>query len=601
MKNKLSNLRTRNPKEYWKILNTNCKKQTCNADLNDLFTFYKNCYNTDFNEQEGTENIFSKVELDCLADVQLNHTINQPITHDEVFRSIKMLKNNKASGEDRIFNEYIKATYDCMLNLYTELFNMILDSGVIPTQWICGNIVPIYKNKGDSTDPQNYRPITLLSCLGKLFTAIINERLNKYSDSVQLILENQAGFRRGLSTTDNIFSLYSLIELFKLFKKKLYCAFIDFEKAFDSVWHIGLWNKILQSNIDGKCFRIISNIHKGIKSKVVCNGASSEVFNCTVGVRQGENLSPFLFSLYLNDLEDFLSTNNVKGLNSLSQYCEKELNLFLHLFVLLYADDTILLAENAEYFQHLLNTFSNYCKNWHLKVNSKKTKVVIFGRGKNKCSFTFEGLQLELVDSFKYLGVTFSKSNSFNLNIKELFDKATKAMYGVIGKCRKHNLTIDCKLDMFDKVIKPILLYGCEVWGYHNSKIFEKLHLKFCKHILNLKSTTPNFMVYGELGRYPLIINIKVRIISFWGRLVNSQCSILSAKFLCVLNNYKIPWIEYVQKILNECGLNYVWHEKYINIPWLKSKVHTILLDQFKQSWHSELNSSAKGLNYRLF
>ena len=135
-----------------------------------------------------------------------------------------------------------------MLNLYTELFNMILDSGVIPTQWICGNIVPIYKNNGDSTDPNNYRPITLLSCLGKLFTAIINERLNKYSDSVELILENQAGFRRGLSTTDNIFSLYSLIELFKLFKKKLYCAFIDFEKAFDSVWHIGLWNKILQSN-----------------------------------------------------------------------------------------------------------------------------------------------------------------------------------------------------------------------------------------------------------------------------------------------------------------------------------------------------------------
>ena len=106
---------------------------------------------------------------------------------------------------------------------------------------------------------------------------------------------------------------------------------------------------------------------------------------------------------------------------------------------LLYADDTILLAENAEDFQHLLNTFSNYCKNWHLKVNSKKTKVVIFGKGKNKCSFTFEGLQLELVDSFKYLGVTFSKSNSFNLNIKELFDKATKAMYGVIGKCRNQS------------------------------------------------------------------------------------------------------------------------------------------------------------------
>ena len=159
---------------------------------------------------------------------------------------------------------------------------------MIPTQWACGNIIPIYKNKGARTEPQNYRPITLLSCLGKLFTAIINNRLHNYADSVQLILENQAGFRRGLSTLDHIFSLYTVIELFKMSKKKLYCAFIDFEKAFDSVWHVGLWNKVLLSNIDGKCFKIITNMYKGIKSKVVVNGTYSEWFECTVGVRQGK-------------------------------------------------------------------------------------------------------------------------------------------------------------------------------------------------------------------------------------------------------------------------------------------------------------------------
>ena len=143
----------------------------------------------------------------------------------------------------------------------------------------------------------------------KLFTSIINERLNSYADNIQLILENQAGFRRGMGTTDHIFSLYSLIELFKRHKMKLYCAFIDFEKAFDSVWHIGLWNKVLQNNIDGKCFKIITNMYKDIKSKVVVNGISSEMFECNIGVRQGENLSPFLFSLYLNDLEEYKITN----------------------------------------------------------------------------------------------------------------------------------------------------------------------------------------------------------------------------------------------------------------------------------------------------
>lgn len=101
-----------------------------------------------------------------LSDINLNNDINQPITCEEIFKGINMLKNNKACGDDRIFNEYIKSTQDCMLNLYTVLFNKIFDSGVIPTQWVSGNIIPVYKNKGDSTEPQNYKPITLLSCLG---------------------------------------------------------------------------------------------------------------------------------------------------------------------------------------------------------------------------------------------------------------------------------------------------------------------------------------------------------------------------------------------------------------------------------------------------
>ena len=103
-------------------------------------------------------------------------------------------------------------------------------------------------------------------------------------------------------------------------------------------------------------------------------------------------------------------------------------------------------------------------------------------------------------------------------------------MYGVIGKCRKHNLSIDCKLDMFDKVVKPIILYGCEVWGFNQSPLLERLHLKFCKHILNLKPSTPNYMVYGELGRYPITINVKVRMISFWAKLQNSQGKKISSK-----------------------------------------------------------------------
>ena len=105
---------------------------------------------------------------------------------------------------------------------------------MISEQWLYGDIIPIFKNKGDKSDPKNYRPITIVSCFGKLFTSVLNNRSNKFSDQYHVILENQGGFRKGYSTNDNLFILHILIHIMK--KKKLYCAFIDFAKAFDTVW-----------------------------------------------------------------------------------------------------------------------------------------------------------------------------------------------------------------------------------------------------------------------------------------------------------------------------------------------------------------------------
>ena len=114
---------------------------------------------------------------------------------------------------------------------------------------------PIYKRTGSPDEPENYRPITILSCFGKLFTAIINQRLHTFLESNGILEENQAGFRSGYSTTDHIFTLHALTEILKSRNKKLFCAYIDFQKAFDSVWRIGLWMKLLGYSINGKCFK----------------------------------------------------------------------------------------------------------------------------------------------------------------------------------------------------------------------------------------------------------------------------------------------------------------------------------------------------------
>ena len=158
---------------------------------------------------------------------------------------------------DEIMNEYIKESCNIFLPIYVKLFNLILVSGHIPEFWTVGIIKPLYKSKGDPTLPENYRPITILSCMGKLFTAILNSRLNNYLKENNLLNETQAGFRASYSTADNIFVIHALTEYLRVRKMKLYCAFIDFQKAFDSVWRVGLWHKLINSNVTGKILTVI--------------------------------------------------------------------------------------------------------------------------------------------------------------------------------------------------------------------------------------------------------------------------------------------------------------------------------------------------------
>ena len=107
-----------------------------------------------------------------------------------------------------------------MSELFVLLFNLVFETGILPEAWLTGIIVPIYKNKGDKLEPKNYRPITLLSCLGKIFTSVLNSRLNTFIEESLLLHQNQAGFRSGYSTNDHIFSLYTLVELLRVKKKK---------------------------------------------------------------------------------------------------------------------------------------------------------------------------------------------------------------------------------------------------------------------------------------------------------------------------------------------------------------------------------------------
>ena len=525
--------------------------------------------------------------------------LNIGFTVEEIFACVKTLKNGKACSTDRILNEFIKSTFDKMKQIYVELFNRILNEGQIPESWTIGMIVPIYKNKGDKGDFNNYRGITLLSCLGKLFTSVINNRLNKFAEETKLINENQTGFRKNYSTLDHIFLLKNLIDLcVKNDNQKLYCAFIDYKKAFDTVWRSALWHKLVKSGITGKLYDVIVNMYSNIKSCVSINGHLSDYFVSVNGVRQGENLSPFLFALFINDIEEHLTQNDCDPI----QVTGADIHTYLKLLVIMYADDTVLFANSKENLQKCLNGLQQYCDKWKLQINADKTKVLVFSKrkiDKSNINFTIGGEIIEIVDEFKYLGVKFSYNGNFHTNTKDLEIQGNRALFSVIKKARKENLPVDMQFELFDRMVVPVILYGCEIWGYKKRIILERLHLKFCKMVLKLKQSTPNVMVYGEAGRFCLEYYAKKRMINFWSKILLGNNSKLSYSIynLCKhRHDNGMPtseWFLNVVNLLNSYGIQEM-PEGIEGIKAAVKHVHISLKHEYINKWETLVNNSPK-------
>ena len=338
---------------------------------------------------------------------------------------------------------------------------------------------------------------------------------------------------------------------------------------------------------------------------MIFNNKSSDFFECKNGLRQGENLSPILFSLFLNDIENFLLDNDKFGINIF----DESIQGYLKLVVLLYADDTVLFAESEEELQQLLFEFQSYCSRWKLNVTPDKSKIVIFGnRSARRAVFTLNDQIVEVVDNFKYLGVQFSKSRSFSQTKKHVVSQARKALLGLYRKIRNLDLPIDCQLKLFDNTIVPILTYGSEVWGFGDLSSIEKVHTDFMKYILKVKQSAPHIMLYGELGRLPLYLIIRKRTIKFWSNLMLGKVSKLPYRLYSIIykdfidNTYEYPWISNIKSILDNLGMSYIWtSQNPQNSEWLANTVLQKSQDQYVQSWFASVNESSKCVNYRIY
>jgi hypothetical protein len=549
--------------------------------MEDWFQHFKNVFSLS-PDDDGQQQSHIRPE-DLNDDV---HVLNTVITVTEVVESIRKLNNGKSGGTDGVLAEMLKAGGETVVLFLHKLFNTLFVNGTYPSEWAKAIVVPVFK-KGDNSNADNYRGISLLNIVSKCYTSILNARLYSFLESENKICEEQAGFRQNHSTTDHIFTLYSIVQKCLLNKgKKLYVAFVDFKKAFDSVKHDLLLQSLYNEGIKGKFLGAIMAMYNSLLSCVKVNGVLSDYFDCPVGVRQGCVISPTLFSVFINNLANHVNQNGRHGVQLLPG--------LLELFILLFADDVALLSTTPYGLQNQLNCLKNSCEKLQLTVNLDKTKILVFRKGGHLAKherWYYNNVLLEVVNKYCYLGFTCTTKLSLNIGTEHLVAKAKKASVFLLKafmNCK--DMTKDIFFKIFDAKVLSILLYSSEIWGLCKLQSVERVHMFVCKRFLNVPIKTPNIMIYGELGRYPLYINSYIRCIKYWFRLLqldNTRLPRQAYEMQLMLDQAgKKCWASDVRNILGQTGFYIVWLNQGVgDVKGFLGLFKQRLIDMYKQEW----------------
>ena len=551
-----------------------------------MFEHFKSIYGIE------PESLNGQQQNPSLSETQTNADLDGEITETELKHAIFYQKNNKSSGTDHLCAELFKSSFNIISPFLLKLYNRLFANGEYPRLWGEGIIVPIFKG-GNPDEPGNYRGITLINIMGKIYSQILLNRLSKWADKEDKILDNQFGFQKGKSTVDCIFTFYSIIAKTLSAGEKLYCVFIDYEKAFDKVYRTFLWQKLISENISSKFVTALRAMYSIVRSCVRFQSAKSRFFTSYNGLKQGDPSSPLLFMLFINDIIQNIHV----GLDKIFTIDD------MQLFLMLYADDAVVFAKSPEVLQSILYDIESYCNVWGLKINTKKTKAMIFENGRYYTTFDFylNDTKLEMVTSFKYLGIHFFKNGNFHRTQKRLAKHAAFALHNLFSLFRQFEFTTIQKCKLFDVLVGSVLNYSAEVWGNIEANDIEMIHTKFCRWTLNVRKSTNLSGLYGELGRYPLCIYRKISMIRCWINILSSYNNYIPKKIYCMLKNdvdnnmtYSgLNWAFQIKHLLDSIGLSNVWiHQNTIDIPL--DLIKRRIFDTYKQSWYSAVNNSSR-------
>ena len=394
----------------------------------------------------------------------------EPPTLTEVKVALQNMKNGKAAGIDGITADMLKAEDVMTPKLLRDILEKIWQSEEVPKSWTTGMIVKLPK-KGNLTNCNNWRGITLLSVTSKILSRIIHKRL---ADTLnQSLRQEQAGFRPGRSCSEHIFTMRQIFEQSQEWNTTIYANFIDFQKAFDSIHRESLWSILLHYGIPSKLVDVIKMLYRDSSAKVLCDGTLTNTFQVKSGVKQGCVLSPFLFSIAI----DWIMKNTIKEEKRGIQWTLTE-----RLEDLDFADDIVLLAQRHIDMQRKTTDFANNAKQIGLEINKSKTKHIRMN------ALSTEAIQLdddliEEVNEFTYLGSKLTIDGSCDIEVQTRISKASQAFGMLRNIWKARNISLKTKLRLFKSNVMTTLLYGAESWKMtktlsHKLEVFQRKCLR---------------------------------------------------------------------------------------------------------------------------
>jgi len=429
------------------------------------------------------------------------HTIHDkeadPVELDDEFTLQQLEKvcshllNNKAPGPDGISNLLIKNMPAEFRRVLLFAYNFSWEHGELPASWKCAHVCPIYKGHPNPRNiAKSYRPISLTSCLVKVFERMILDRLVEFLDSPdrRFFSASQSGFRSQHSTIDQIYRIINRVNECFANHNYVSVAFLDIVAAFDTVWHEGLLFKLHKAGVTGRAWRWIKCFLTGRKSRVVHRGSQSDWFNIGAGVPQGSILGPFLFLVFINDVPSMFGV-----------------------VVVLFADDmaiwpTIDGPPGDKRLQDALDRISIWGERWHIVFSPTKSVTMCFSRMRCRpqpTQFYLDNDALPDVDKFRYLGVILKPDLTSDAHTEKVITSATTAAFKIARIVTKTGPPPRIIRQLVQALVVPIISYAWPLWCPPTEWHWNKLESAICLPLrcaLGLHRSVQKLALLAEFG-----------------------------------------------------------------------------------------------------